>query len=85
MLVVLVHACDPDTLEAEPRGSRLEGHPQLHSKFWVSLGYVRPGTVHPQIVFLFKRLKTKVFSFCYNSVSHIRLINMLFAQVSAGV
>jgi hypothetical protein len=39
----VVHACNPNTLEFEARGSQVQGQPEIHSEFQVSLSYiVRP-------------------------------------------
>jgi hypothetical protein len=37
---MVVHTCNPGTQES--RGSGIQGHPQLHRQFEVSLGYMRP-------------------------------------------
>lgn len=34
--------CYPGTCEVEAGGSRVQSHPQLHSKFKAALGYVSP-------------------------------------------
>lgn len=41
-LDLVVHACHPSHQEAEAGGSRVQGHPWLHSKLEGSLGYSRP-------------------------------------------
>lgn len=37
-----VHACNSNTQEVEGGGSEVQGHPQLHSEFKASLGYIKP-------------------------------------------
>ena len=36
-----MHICKPSTWEVEAGGSEVRGHPQLHSEFEASLGYIR--------------------------------------------
>lgn len=38
---MVAQACNPDTKEAEARGSGVQSHSQLHGKFKASLGYIR--------------------------------------------
>lgn len=38
---MVVHSCNPGTGEPEAGGSGVQAYPLLHSKFEVSLGYVR--------------------------------------------
>lgn len=40
---LMVRTCNPSTPEVvEAGGSRIQGHPQVHSKFEASMGYKRP-------------------------------------------
>lgn len=36
-----MHACNLSTLEVEAEKSEVQDHPQLHSEFKASLGYMR--------------------------------------------
>lgn len=38
---MLVHACNPSTLEVEAGGPEVQGHLRLHSEFESNLGYRR--------------------------------------------
>lgn len=39
---LVVHARNPSTLDGEASKSEVHDHPQLHSEFEASLGYMRP-------------------------------------------
>ncbi|EGV98990.1 hypothetical protein I79_014293 [Cricetulus griseus] len=39
---MVTYDCYPSILEAESEASDIQGHPWLHSKLKVSLGYMRP-------------------------------------------
>lgn len=41
-LGVVASDLNPSSLEVEGTGSRIQGHPQSHSKFKASLNYMRP-------------------------------------------
>lgn len=38
---IVIHACHPNSWEADTRGSVVQDWPQLRGKFEVSLGYMR--------------------------------------------
>jgi hypothetical protein len=47
---MVVHACNPSTLEAETGGKRVKDQPVLHSEFQASLGYTVLPSLPPRTV-----------------------------------